>query len=216
MTRHTLSLDLSPTEVRRVRWRRSTADLTALEPLDLPLWVACAWDLRPPGGLARQCDQRLDGALSRQVSSGRLGLAFGEVALVGAGQHLAGSHLLLLGLGAPGAFEPSQAGALGRDLADRLHKLGHTRYALEVPWLSEVSVPGASLVATDFVAAHVRRRLTLLGPAGALSVTWVLPETVHLARGRATRPGGRRRASLWPRRHHRARRVTFFRHRLKK
>lgn len=222
MSPHTLSLELSPAEARRVRWRSSTVQSAALDTPDHPLWVACAWDQQPWGGLVERCDERLSGSLSRQQQSGRLSLVWGEVTLVGAAHRLAGAHLLLLGLGLPEALEPAAARVLGRDTADRIHMLGHTHYALEVPWVPEAAespATRAAALAADFVATHLRRRLELLGPTEALSVTWVLPENVQLVSGSRTRRTGAglaRRSSRWARRHHRLPRVAFFKRRRKK
>jgi len=217
MTPPTVSLELSSADARRVRWRRFAVDSPALEPLAHPLWVACAWDQQPLGGLIARCDQRLDCALSRQQMAGRLSLILGEVTLVGAAHRLAGAHLLVLGLGTPEAFDSSVADAIGSEAADRVHKLGHAHYALEVPWAPDRAGPEAIAVAAAFVSAHVRRRLELLGRGGALSVTWLLPQNVPLVSGgHPGRPGRKRRKNLWTRRHQRVRRVVFFRHRRKK
>ncbi len=217
-----LCLDLSPSESRRLRWRTATADPDDLTALGLPLWVACAWDQRPVGGLAGVCDQRLDGGLSRQLQSGRLGLERGEVALVGAAQRRAGAHLLLMGLGGSGPMESSQAVAMGRESAERVHKLGATEYALEPPWSDEVPGPVASRIASDFVGAHVRWRLAALGPGGRVTVILVVPQNVRVVAGGAGRAGqagraGRdRRSGLMSRRRHRVRRSVFLRRRRKK
>jgi hypothetical protein len=212
MTTHTLSVELTTAEARRVSWRTSTADLAALEEQGHPLWVACAWDARPPTGLAGRCDGRLRGSLSRQLLDGKLSLALGEVTLVGVAGRLAGAQLLLFGLGSPRAFELAQAGPLGRETAERIHKIGWRRYALEVVWLPEAPAPEAHVVAAEFVAEHLRRRLELLGSQEALSVTWILPDAVRMVvdRARSRRPGLRRRCRA------RLRRVTFFRRRRKK
>ncbi len=215
MTPNTLVLDLSPTEARRLRWRTSTADLAHLESLHLPLWVAGTWDHWdqgpvPLGGLAGACDQRLGGTLGRQTKEGRLSLARGEVALVGTAERLAGAHLLLMGLGAAGSMVPSAATALGQESAERIHKLGTGQYALEPPWSDQVPGPEASRSAADFVVAHLRWRLAVLGPPGASGVTLVLPENVRLAEYSRS-PG----AGLRTRRRQQSRRSVFFRRRRK-
>jgi len=211
-----LCLDLSPSESRRLRWRTSTADPADLTSLRLPLWVACAWDQRPLGGLAGVCDQRLDGGLSRQLQSGMLGLDRGEVALVGAAQRLAGAHLLLMGLGGIGPMESSQAVAMGRESAERVHKLGTTEYALEPPWSDEIPGPVALRIAGDFVGAHFRWRLAALGSEGQVTVILVVPQNVRVVDGGAGGAGRDRRGGLLARRRHQLRRSVFLRRRRKK
>jgi hypothetical protein len=211
-----LALDLSPTEARRIRCRTSTAHFTELASLGKPLWVACAWDQCPVGGLAGECDRRLGGTLSRRLEEGQLSLARGEVALVGAAQHLAGANLLLLGIGAVGPLESSQAGALGCESAERVHKLGTIDYVLEPPWCDEVPGREATRIAADFVVAHLGRRLELLGPRGASTVTLVLPENVRLAPGWAGNPAHALRAGTRIRRILHSRRSVFFGRRRKK
>ncbi len=213
MSPQILSVTLLPEDSRRTVWRVCPTELAALEALELPLWVACAWDQRPPQGLAGRCDWRLRGSLSRQLQAGRLDLSRGEVTLVGAAHRLGGASLLVLGLGEPSELAPAQASALGRETADRIHGLGHRCYGLEPVWSSQ-----APQLALSFMAAHLRRRRELVGSRRVhdVGVTWILPEGLRLCTRRPPRTARFRRARQRTQRHHRAFRGAFFSRRRKK
>lgn len=110
-------------------------DLVALTQLGLDLWVACAWEHRPPQGLAGLCDWRLHGRISREIARGRMGLGAGEVTLIGASRRLAGARLALVGLGPGGASVnlPGELARAAKVVADLVHQLGSREVAVEIP-----------------------------------------------------------------------------------
>ena len=110
-------------------------DLRVLTPLELDLWVACSWDLRPPQGLAGLCDWRLNGRISRELKRGRVDLGMGEVTLIGAPRRLGGARLALVGLG-PIRAEGPRVGNLQRvaeAVAARVRQIRSRRVAVEIP-----------------------------------------------------------------------------------
>lgn len=206
-----LPLRLPRRLARRVHFQTIGPDPEALARLDLPLWVACAWEQHATKGLFGACDTRLGGALTRQLQGGYLSLARGEVGLVGGGPRLGRTPLLVAGLGTVAALDAAGAAGLGRDLAERIHLLGHAVYGLEPPVGGRLVRP----LMAFFMTAHLHRRLALLGSAKGVRVTWILPPGVQpdlqVAGGGAGRSPRRGRCQKIAGRPRRDRRVTFLR-----
>jgi hypothetical protein len=90
-------------------------------------------DERPLRGAAGLCDWRLCGRLSRMLQSGRVGGGWGETTLYPPGKRLPFARLMLVGLGAADRFDEKAAGEAARLIADKMAKLGLSRYALVPP-----------------------------------------------------------------------------------
>src|SRR5207249_1696950 len=100
----------------------------APETLVLPFFS----DERPLRGAAGLCDWRLCGRLSRLLQSGRVGGHRGEATLYPA-RRLPFARLLLVGLGGADRFDEPAAREAARVIAERMKRLGATRYALVPP-----------------------------------------------------------------------------------
>ncbi len=90
-------------------------------------------DERPLRGAAGLCDWRLCGRLSRLLQSSRVAGKWGESTMYPPGKRLPWGRLLLVGLGAADRFDEKAARDAGRLIADKMRKLGTTRYALVPP-----------------------------------------------------------------------------------
>jgi hypothetical protein len=90
-------------------------------------------DERPLRGAAGLCDWRLCGRLSRLLSSGRVGGAFGETTMYPPGKRLPFGRLLLVGMGEADSFEERVAHEAAALVAETMRKLGVSRYALVPP-----------------------------------------------------------------------------------
>ncbi len=101
----------------------------APETLVLPFFA----DERPLRGAAGLCDWRLCGRLSRLLQSTRVAGKWGEVTMYPPGKRLPFRRLLLVGLGAADRFDEKAAREASRVIADKMLKLGQTRYALVPP-----------------------------------------------------------------------------------
>jgi hypothetical protein len=105
----------------------------APETLVLPFFS----DERPLRGAAGLCDWRLCGRLSRLLQTSRVAGKLGESTLyppnVSGAKRLPFQRLLLVGLGAADRFDEKAAHEASRLIADKMAKLGPTRYALVPP-----------------------------------------------------------------------------------
>jgi hypothetical protein len=101
----------------------------APETLVLPFFA----DERPLRGAAGLCDWRLCGRLSRLLQSSRVAGKWGETTLYPPGRRLPFQRLLMVGLGPADRFDEKAARDASRLIADKMAKLGQTRYALVPP-----------------------------------------------------------------------------------
>ncbi len=137
------------------------------ETLVLPFFA----DERPLRGAAGLCDWRLCGRLSRLLQSSRVAGKWGETTLYPPGKRLPFSRLLLVGLGAADRFDEKSARDACKLIAEKLAKLGQSRYALVPPgrstgrlsarralelYLDEAqrAQPGVELVVVESVAGQ--------------------------------------------------------------
>ncbi|HEX4458868.1 MAG TPA: M17 family peptidase N-terminal domain-containing protein [Polyangia bacterium] len=102
---------------------------SAPETLVLPFFS----DERPLRGAAGLCDWRLCGRLSRMLQTGRVSGASGEATLYPPGKRLPFSRLFLFGLGPASLFDEPTAKKASAAIADKVHRLTVSRYALVPP-----------------------------------------------------------------------------------